>query len=87
LSAPAREIGGVLDLMMPIMDGADCIRAKDAHPELSHVPRGRLLGSLRCIAGRGLVIVERPALRRIGEHRQPRGELVAGAVAARMRHA
>jgi hypothetical protein len=67
--------------------GAECIRAKDAHPELSQVPRGRLLGSFRCIAGRGLVIVERPALRRIGEHRQPRGELVAGAVAARMRHA
>ena len=34
-----------------------------------------------------VVIVERPALRRIGEHRQPRGELVVAAVAARMGHA
>ena len=27
-----------LDLMMPVMDGADFIRVKDANRELSHVP-------------------------------------------------
>jgi CheY-like chemotaxis protein len=27
-----------LDLMMPVMDGSEFIRAKDADPDLSHVP-------------------------------------------------
>ena len=36
-SRPAPDLI-LLDLMMPVMDGADFIRVKDANRELSHVP-------------------------------------------------
>jgi CheY-like chemotaxis protein len=48
-----------VDLMMPVMDGAEFIRVKDADPELSHVPvcvMTAFAGSARIPATTALVL-------------------------------